>query len=77
MTLSGLATHSLIRSSILIRVWVVERSTREQYQLIVVLRIFFSYCDIDFNYITAKIIKLQLIVIFCSIFYLMCRCEES
>ncbi len=77
MTLSGLATHSLIRSSILIRVWVVERSTREQYQLIVVLRIFFSYCDIDFNYITAKIIKLQLIVIFCSIFCLMCRCEES
>ena len=77
MTLSGLATHSLIRSSILIRVWVVERSTREQYQLIVVLRIFFSYCDIDFNYITAKVIKLQLIVIFCSIFCLMCRCEES
>ncbi len=77
MTLSGLATHSLVRSSILIRVWVVERSTREQYQLIVVLRIFFSYCDIDFNYITAKIIKLQLIVIFCSIFCLMCRCEES
>lgn len=77
MTLSGLATHSLVRSSILIRVWVVERSTREQYQLIVVLRIFFSYCDIDFNYITAKVIKLQLIVIFCSIFCLMCRCEES
>ena len=77
MTLSGLATHSLIRSSILIRVWVVERSTREQYQLIVVLRIFFSYCDVDFNYITAKIIKLQLIVIFCSIFCLMCRCKES
>ena len=77
MTLSGLATHSLVRSSILIRVWVVERSTREQYQLIVVLRIFFSYCDIDFNYITAKIIKLQLIVIFCSIFCLMCRCEET
>ena len=77
MTLSGLATHSLVRSSILIRFWVVERSTREQYQLIVVLRIFFSYCDIDFNYITAKVIKLQLIVIFCSIFCLMCRCEES
>ena len=68
MTLSGLATHSLIRSSILIRVWVVERSTREQYQLIVVLRIFFSYCDVDFNCITAKLIKSCFIVIHLVVF---------